>query len=164
MRLIEGGQVGEPERMGVSASDFMVGTCPAIRECRSELQLPLSIKGNRHMRRILNQTSNPTVKAKGSIFEIVYRRTVTASRASTNLRGDCPSAVSSHLENSAPGSSLPGTRPSCQQKIEAKTCCEYDPGTPKPRLSGRVREFSTAQSSMRARISTLARQGFGSFI
>jgi hypothetical protein len=35
-----------------------------------------SPKGNRHMRRILNQSANAAVKAKGSTFEIVYRRTV----------------------------------------------------------------------------------------
>ena len=35
-----------------------------------------SPQGNRHMRRILNQAANATVKAKGSIFEIVYRRSV----------------------------------------------------------------------------------------
>jgi len=35
-----------------------------------------SPKGNRHMRRILNQTANAAVRTKGSIFEIVYRRSV----------------------------------------------------------------------------------------
>ena len=35
-----------------------------------------SPQGNRHMRRILNQAANAAVKAKGSIFENVYRRTV----------------------------------------------------------------------------------------
>ena len=35
-----------------------------------------SPKGNRHMRRLLNQTANAAVKTKGSIFEIVYRRSV----------------------------------------------------------------------------------------
>jgi hypothetical protein len=33
-------------------------------------------KGNRQMRRILNQAANATVKRKGSIFEILYRRLV----------------------------------------------------------------------------------------
>ena len=32
--------------------------------------------GNRHMRRVLNQAANSAVKVKGSIFEIVYRRSV----------------------------------------------------------------------------------------
>jgi hypothetical protein len=35
-----------------------------------------SPKGNRQMRRILNQAANAAVKHKGSIFEIVYRRLV----------------------------------------------------------------------------------------
>jgi hypothetical protein len=33
-----------------------------------------SPKGNRNMRRILNQAANAAVKSKGTIFEIVYRR------------------------------------------------------------------------------------------
>ena len=39
-------------------------------ECRGQLQ------GNRHMRRLLNQGANAASKTKGSIFEIVYRRSV----------------------------------------------------------------------------------------
>jgi len=35
-----------------------------------------SPKGNRHMRRILNQTANAAARTKGSIFDIVYRRSV----------------------------------------------------------------------------------------
>ena len=35
-----------------------------------------SPKGNRHMRRLLNQAANAAVIAKGSLFEIVYRRSV----------------------------------------------------------------------------------------
>ena len=37
-----------------------------------------SPKGNRHMRRLLNQAANSAVMAKGSLFEIVYRRSVRA--------------------------------------------------------------------------------------
>jgi hypothetical protein len=33
-------------------------------------------KGNRQMRRVFNQAANTTVKAKGTIFAIVYRRLV----------------------------------------------------------------------------------------
>ena len=33
-----------------------------------------SPKGNRHMRRLLNQAANAAVKTNGSIFELVYRR------------------------------------------------------------------------------------------
>ena len=38
-----------------------------------ELQPPIP-EWNRNMRRILNQAANAAVKAKGTIFEIVYRR------------------------------------------------------------------------------------------
>ena len=33
-------------------------------------------KGNRQMRRVLNQAANAAVKAKGTIFNVVYRRLV----------------------------------------------------------------------------------------
>lgn len=46
---------------------FQHGTaCPRIR----------SPQGNRHMRRLLNQSANAAARTKGSIFEIVYRRSV----------------------------------------------------------------------------------------
>jgi len=35
-----------------------------------------SPKGNRHMRHVLNQAANAAARTKGSIFEIVYRRSV----------------------------------------------------------------------------------------
>ena len=53
-----------------------VGACPGDEESAGVNFSHRSPKGNRHMRRILNQTANAAVKAKGSIFEIVYRRYV----------------------------------------------------------------------------------------
>jgi transposase len=53
-----------------------VGACPGDDESAGVNHSHRSPKGNRHMRRILNQSANAAVKAKGSIFEIVYRRTV----------------------------------------------------------------------------------------
>ena len=35
-----------------------------------------SPKGNRQMRRLLNQAANAAVKAKGTLFELLYRRYV----------------------------------------------------------------------------------------
>jgi transposase len=51
-----------------------VGACPGDEESAGESKSHRSPKGNRHMRRILNQCANAAVKTKGSIFEIVYRR------------------------------------------------------------------------------------------
>jgi len=53
-----------------------VGACPGDEESAGVNYNHQSPKGNRHMRRVLNQTANAAVKTKGSIFEIVYRRTV----------------------------------------------------------------------------------------
>ena len=53
-----------------------VGACPGDEESAGISKSHRSPKGNRHMRRILNQAANAAVKAKGTIFEIVYRRLV----------------------------------------------------------------------------------------
>jgi len=61
-----------------SAKDLSswVGACPGEEESAGVNYSPRSPKGNRHMRRVLNQAANAAVKHKGSIFEIVYRRLV----------------------------------------------------------------------------------------
>src|SRR5437899_2116360 len=53
-----------------------VGACTGEEESAGVNYSPRSPKGNRHMRRLLNQAANAAVKRKGSIFEIVYRRLV----------------------------------------------------------------------------------------
>jgi hypothetical protein len=53
-----------------------VGACPGEEESAGVNYSHRSPKGNRQMRRLLNQTANAAVKAKGSIFEIIYRRCV----------------------------------------------------------------------------------------
>jgi len=53
-----------------------VGACPGVEESAGVNRSRHSPKGNRQMRRVLNQAANAAVKHKGSIFEIVYRRLV----------------------------------------------------------------------------------------
>jgi transposase len=53
-----------------------VGACPGDDESAGVSKSHRCPKGNRHMRRILNQCANAAVKTKGSIFEMVYRRLV----------------------------------------------------------------------------------------
>jgi transposase len=53
-----------------------VGACPGEEESAGVNYSRRSPKGNRQMRRILNQAANAAVKHKGGIFEIVYRRLV----------------------------------------------------------------------------------------
>jgi transposase len=51
-----------------------VGACPGDEESAGVNYSHRSPQGNRHMRRLLNQAANAAAKTKGSIFEIVYRR------------------------------------------------------------------------------------------
>jgi len=53
-----------------------VGACPGDEESAGVNYSHRSPQGNRHMRRLLNQAANSAAKTKGSIFEIVYRRSV----------------------------------------------------------------------------------------
>lgn len=53
-----------------------VGTCPGQEESAGESKSSRSPKGNRNLRRILNQAAQSAVKVKGSIFELKFRQLV----------------------------------------------------------------------------------------
>ena len=53
-----------------------VGACPGDDESAGANYSHRSPSGNRQMRRILNQAANAAARSKGSIFDIVYRRSV----------------------------------------------------------------------------------------
>jgi transposase len=53
-----------------------VGACPGEDESAGINYNHRSPKGNRHMRRLLNQSANAAARTKGSVFEIAYRRSV----------------------------------------------------------------------------------------
>ena len=70
--------------VGASAESFpspkhlasWVGACPGAHESAGVSYSTRSPKGNRPMRRILNQAANAAVKTKDSLFQLVYRRLV----------------------------------------------------------------------------------------
>src|SRR5438094_3106101 len=51
-----------------------VGVCPGDEESAGESQSTRSPKGNRNMRRLLNQAAHAAIKVKGSIFDVTFRR------------------------------------------------------------------------------------------
>jgi transposase len=53
-----------------------MGACPGNEESAGVNYSHRCPKGNRQMRRVLNQAANAAVKAKGTIFAVVYRRIV----------------------------------------------------------------------------------------
>ena len=71
-------QVGATAATFPSPKDLSswVGACPGDNESAGVNSSHRSPKGNRPMRRILNQAANAAAKYKGSIFEILYRRYV----------------------------------------------------------------------------------------
>jgi transposase len=68
--------------MGADASAFpsaaafasWVGVCPGIEESAEKNKSPRSAKGNRYVRRLLNQAAHAAVKKKGSHFQSLFRR------------------------------------------------------------------------------------------
>lgn len=53
-----------------------MGACPGNQESAGVHYSHRCPKGNRQMRRVLNQAANAAVKARGTIFAVVYRRLV----------------------------------------------------------------------------------------
>jgi transposase len=68
--------------VGIQASTFpsaaqltsWVGTCPGKEESAEENHSSRSAKGNKYLRRVLNQAAHAAVRRKGSYFQVVFRR------------------------------------------------------------------------------------------
>jgi transposase len=68
--------------VGLEAANFLteknlsswVGVCPGSQESAGESLSTRSPKGNRQMRRLLNQAAQSAVKVKGSLFEVTFHR------------------------------------------------------------------------------------------
>ena len=120
-----------------------VGACPGDEESAGVNYSHRSPKGNRHMRRILNQAANAAVKTKGSIFEIVYRRSVPRLGHKQTI-----GAIAHRLCRLIWMILHQGVRyeergPAVTKQSKQRRTCKNDPATPKPRLPDRTTESST---------------------
>ena len=76
--------------VGAQASTFSsaaeltawVGTCPGKEESAEQNHSSRSAKGNKYLRRVLNQAAHAAVAKKGSYFQVVFRRLIPASAIS----------------------------------------------------------------------------------
>ncbi len=109
-----------------------VGACPGDEESAGVSKSHRSPKGNRHMRRVLNQCANAAVRVKGSVPRSGCSPPRTTHRNQSN-HGDCP-WLRADLDDFAQGVRYEETGPGRARKVEASTHCQNDPAAPKPRL------------------------------
>jgi transposase len=69
-------EVGQQASTFPSAAELTswVGTCPGKDESAEQNHSSRSAKGNKYLRRVLNQAAHAAVKKKGSYFQVVFRR------------------------------------------------------------------------------------------
>jgi hypothetical protein len=69
-------EVGVTASRFSSAAEFTswVGTCPGKEEGAEENSSSRSTKGNKYMRRVLNQAAHAAARSKGTHFQAVFRR------------------------------------------------------------------------------------------
>ncbi len=106
-----------PSGKGLSS---WVGAYPGDDESAGVNYSHRSPKGNRHMRRLLNQAENAAARTKGSIFEIRVSP-LGPTRPGTQLshRSHCPSTVSPDLADPTSGSPLRRTGPAVNRSKSA---------------------------------------------
>jgi transposase len=117
-----------------------VGVCPGTDETAGVNYSPRSPKGNRQMRRLLNQAAMPAPGPK----EVSVKSYIAGwSRDWDTIRQSAPlpSTMPPDLADPASGSTIRRTRLRAQQTIEATPYLEDDPGTPKPRIPNRTTRF-----------------------
>jgi hypothetical protein len=127
-----------------------MGACPGNEESAGVNYSHRCPKGNRQMRRVLNQAANAAVKAKGTIFAVVYRRLIPrlghAQAIGTITHGLCR-LIWKILHQRIRYEERAGR----QRTGETGAGAQDHPRTPQPRLPGRadlarshgVSDFST---------------------
>jgi transposase len=99
---------GHEAEVGVTASTFSsaaeftswVGTCPGKVERAEENSSSRSAKGNKYMRRVLNQAAHAAARSKGTHFQAVFR-SAAASGLSVRCLGHRSSPMPLGLEDSS---------------------------------------------------------------
>jgi hypothetical protein len=124
-----------------------MGACPGNEESAGVNYSHRCPKGNRQMRRVLNQAANAAVKAKGTIFAVVYRRVVPRLGHAQAIGAITHRLCRFDLEDSARARALRRAGAGRQRQGEESADAQDDPGTPEPRLprrSGLTRSISVS--------------------
>src|SRR5437870_12678081 len=97
-----------------------MAACPGTEESDGKNYSHRCPKGNRQMRRVLNQAANAAVKAKSTVFAVVYRRLVPRLGHAQAIGAIRSSPLSPDLEDASPGDSVRRTRSGRQQTVDTR--------------------------------------------
>jgi hypothetical protein len=119
--------------VGVEAATFAsatqlsswVGTCPGQHQSAEQNHSSHSAKGNRYLRRILNQAAHAAVKKNGSHFQAVFRRLLPRSviKAPSGRLPTACAVWSGRFCTSAYASSRPALNPRHEPNANALSDC-----------------------------------------
>jgi transposase len=101
-------EVGVTASTFPSASEFAswVGTCPGKDESAEENRSSRCAKGNKYLRRVLNQAAHAAVRKNGSHFQAVFPASAAATGLSVRHLGNRTSTLPPNLEDLACGSAI----------------------------------------------------------
>ena len=112
-----------------------VGVCPGNEESAGESHSTRSPKGNRQMRRLLDQAAQSAVKVKRKHFRSDISSPAAASGIPAGHLGHCPSALPTALADTAQGGALRGARSGRKCQVQTHAHSADDQRTPQARLS-----------------------------
>jgi Transposase IS116/IS110/IS902 family len=121
-----------------------VGVCPGREESAGVSSSDRSAKGNRSMRRLLNQLAHAAVRKEDCQLQIVFRLSARLGLCQSGL-GRCPPPLQADLESSPRWRFLRGIRtstyPTCVKEEATEACDAIEetriPGTTHPGVIGR---------------------------
>jgi transposase len=92
------GRASQYVRVAAELSSW-VGTCPGKQESVEENRSSRSAKGNKYLRRVLNQAAHAAVNQKGSYFQALFPASVASVGLSVRYLGHRPSALPRGLDD-----------------------------------------------------------------
>src|SRR5215471_8656872 len=133
-------QVGPTAATFPSEGDLSswVGACPGDDVTAGVSRSHRSPKGNRPLRRLLNQAANAAVKHKGSLFEHLYRRYVPRLGHNQTIGVIAHRLCRLIWKILHRGVRYEERGPAVSKEVQAAPSSQNDPGTPKSRLSDRT--------------------------
>ena len=125
-----------------------VGACPGKEESAGVSSSQHSPKGNRQMRRRLNQAANAAVKTKGRLFQLVYRRLVPRLGHAQAIGAIAHRLCRLIWKILHDGVRYVERGPAVSRARTERRAAKMIPRTTQPRLSGRPAILSTGDASI----------------